>query len=82
MEKKSWNEFMKSGLFTFTNSFLHIFGWAIVIEKHIGTNIVKDVYPARVKFRGFKEETNTEMYQKISEYMVKNANELEKEAKE
>ena len=39
-------------------------------------------YPARCKFRGFSENTNTEGYQKISKYMLDNAEELFKEANE
>ena len=32
---------------------------------------VKDVYPARVKYRGFGEKNNIEGYIKVSEYMNK-----------
>ena len=31
-EKKTWAEFRNTGLLLFTNSFLHIFGWAITLE--------------------------------------------------
>lgn len=39
-----------------------------------------DCYPARVKYRSFAEENNSEGYKKVSEYMVKNATKLEQEA--
>jgi len=59
---------------------LHTFGWAIVFEMDKGE--VTDVYPARVKFRGFSEKNNTEGYQAVSKYLKDNAKELEKESLE
>lgn len=59
---------------------LHTFGMAIVFDMDGGE--VKDVYPARVKFRGFGEKNNTEGYIKVSEYMNKNAGILFEESKE
>lgn len=41
---------------------------------------VKSVYPARVKFRGFNNDSVSKSYQKISEYMKDNATELSDEA--
>ena len=41
-----------------------------------------DCYPARVKFRGFGEENNTEGYQKVSQYMRDNAGKLFEEAED
>jgi hypothetical protein len=64
------------------NSFLHTFGWAIVVEADKETGEITGAYPARVKFRGFDEETNTEGYKKVSKFMKENADELEKEANE
>lgn len=60
---------------------LHTFGWAICLEMDEDGEIT-DVYPARVKFRGFNEESNTNGYIKISKYMKENADELLEEAKE
>ncbi len=42
---------------------------------------VKNVYPARVKFRGFDDKSVGESYIKISEYMKDNVDELLKETK-
>ena len=85
--KKSWDEFRETGLMLIINQFLHIFGWAIVVEMYddkegdkAGT--VKTAYPARVKFRGFGTESTSKAYEKISKYMKENAEVLEKEAKE
>lgn len=77
-DKRSWQEFQDSGLFWWINMLLHTFGWAIVIKKDNG--VVTEVYPARVKFRGFSEENNTHGYQKVSNYMKENAEELYKES--
>lgn len=79
---KTWEEFRSSGLFWWMNSLLHTFGWAIVVELHRETGEVVSAYPARVKFRGFDEASNTEGYIKLSEYMANNAKDLLEEAKE
>ena len=80
-KKKSWKEFRDSGLLWWINMILHTFGWAICLEMDEDGEIT-DVYPARVKFRGFNEESNTNGYIKISKYMKENADELLEEAKE
>ena len=87
IEKKTWQEFRESGLFWWINMILHTFGWAIVINfddynKEIDTGIISEVYPARVKFRGFDENNNTEGYQKVNKFMNENAEQLEKESLE
>lgn len=80
-KKKSWKEFRDSGFLWWINMILHTFGWAICLEVDEDGEIT-DVYPTRVKFRGFNEETNTSGYIKISKYMKENADELLEEAKE
>ena len=79
--KKTWKEFKDSGLLWWINMILHMFGWAIVfsVEKD---GSIKDIYPARVKFRGFDEESNTKGYINVSRYIKDNSNELFKESKE
>lgn len=79
--KKTWNEFRESGLLFVTNQFLHIFGYALVYNFDDNGEI-KEVYPARVKYRGFGEKQIEDGYKKISKYMVDNAVELEKESRE
>ena len=79
--RKSWKEFRESGLLFITNQFLHIFGYALVYNFDDNGEI-EEVYPARVKFRGFGDKQIEEGYQKISKYMVDNAVELEKESRE
>ena len=76
--KKEWSEFRSTGLVVFINQILHIFGWAIVFEIENGE--IKNVYPARVKFRGFNDRTTEEAYKKISQFMVDNAKKLNSEA--
>lgn len=80
IEKKSWNEFRESGLLWWINMILHTFGWSIVIDMKDGDII--NVYPARVKFRGFNEEGNTKGYIKVSNYLNENSEQLLKEANE
>ncbi len=84
--RKDWNEFRKSGLLLFINQILHVFGWAIVFDfeaydKETDDGIIKDVYPARVKFRGFEADSVSKSYVKITEYMNENIKELLDEAK-
>ena len=76
----SWKEFRDSGMLWWINMILHTFGLAIVFDME--NDEIKDVYPARVKFRGFGEKNNTEGYIKVSEYMNKNAGILFEESKE
>ena len=65
----------------FVNSFLHIFGWAIVIELDENNKVISS-YPARVKFRGFDEANVSKAYINLSKFMEENASDLKKEAEE
>lgn len=80
VERKTWQEFRDTGLFLLINQFLHIFGWSLVVVVDNPTGEVVQVYPARVKFRGFDNEDTTEAYKKISDYMASNASTLKEEA--
>lgn len=80
VEEKTWKEFRDSGFLWWINMILHTFGWAIVVE--VEGDEIKRAYPARVKFRGFNEEANTDGYINVSRYMNNNASELAKEANE
>ncbi|HEY4288269.1 MAG TPA: hypothetical protein VGN00_14290 [Puia sp.] len=80
VEKKSWDEFRKAGLLWLINSTLHLFGWAIVVETEEG--VVKNCYPARVKFRGFDGQSNDEGYKSVTDYLAENIDELKKETED
>lgn len=82
IEKKSWKEFREHGLLWWINMNLHTFGWAIVINIDDATGEIVEAYPARVKFRGFDEKSNTEGYIKVSQYLKENAETLDSEARE
>lgn len=77
--KKTWKEFRESGFLWWINMILHTFGWAIVVDVE-DNGEVTNAYPARVKFRGFKDKNNTEGYIKVSQYMKDNVSELLEEA--
>lgn len=81
MNKKTQKEFRESGLLWFVNSILHMFGWSIVVEIDDNGDII-NVYPARVKFRGFSEQLNTEGYQKVTKYIAENIDDLLEEVDE
>lgn len=78
IDKKTWKDFKKAGMLWFVNSILHVFGWSIVVELKANGEIV-DVYPARVKFRGFSEDSNTQGYKNITNYLKENVNDLHEE---
>jgi len=72
LEKKTCVEFQNSGLLWWINRSLHLFGWAIVIEDN-------EMYPARCKYRGFSEKVEDNGFHTLTQYLVDNANELNKE---
>jgi len=70
IRKKTWKEFRDTGLLTFVNTFLHIFGWAIVLEmKDEVEDEVIGAFPARTAFKGFSEDVADEAYKKVSSYL-------------
>ena len=80
IEKISWVAFRSNGLLWGVNRFLHLFGVAIVFDfNEDGT--LKEVYPARCKFRGFDEDSNKEGFQNITSFMEKNIEQLKEEVK-
>lgn len=79
VNRKTWQEFKDTGMLWFANMILHVFGWSIVCEIEEGKVI--NAYPARVKFRGFTEQINSDGYIKLSQYMSDNAETLLKESK-
>ena len=80
INRKTWEEFRNSGLLWWVNQQLHIFGWSIVVV--MADDKILVAYPARVKYRGFDDNNNTQGYIKVSKYMKENADELLDEAKE
>jgi len=75
--KKNWSEFRESGMLFFINTVLHFFGWAIVFEMKDG--LVTDVYPARVKYRGFSEPMQDIGHAMVGKYLAKEAAALKQE---
>jgi hypothetical protein len=72
--RKTWEEFRETGLLFFINQILHVIGWAITID--IDDNEIKDVYPARVKFRGFDGKIVDQGYTKVTRFLKNNIDEL------
>jgi len=71
IERKKWEEW--------TNRMLHTFGWAIVFEELEGKVI--DVFPARVKFRGFDEQSEEAGFIGLTQYLKDNVDSLVEETK-
>jgi len=78
VEKRSWEEFQANGMLWWINRILHLFGWAIVFEMDDDNNI-KEVYPARCKFRGFDPTSETKGFNKLTNYLTANIQELAKD---
>lgn len=74
VEKKTWQEFRESGMLWFANRILHMFGWAIVFE--FDKNELTEVYPARVKFRGFDHKVEESGFIKVTRFMKENIEKL------
>ena len=86
IEEKRWHEFRDTGLLAFVNSFLHLFGWAIVFledtDSETGEKFISRVFPARTKFRGFDNEAIGRCYAQLSNYMYENGKVLKEESEE
>ena len=80
LERKTWEEFYKTGLFLIINQILHIFGWVIVFSEDADYKI--EVFPARTSYRGFSEYTTSASYKKVAEYLKENSKELYEEIQE
>ena len=68
MTRKSWKEFQESKLLWWVNRSLHLFGWALVAEADDDGNIT-EVYPARVSFRGFSQESEELGFAGLTHYL-------------
>lgn len=74
MKKISLKEFKESGLLWFINRQLHLFGIALVVD------IDKDeIYPIRCEYRGFSEESEERGYKAVTDYLLKNIEDIEKD---
>lgn len=86
VNKRTWDEFRKTGLFMFINTILHAFGWAICVEVERYDELGEDApvtrcYPARVKFRGFSEKDQNQMHERIANYLEQVSPNLKEEIK-
>lgn len=82
VKRRSWETFRDYGLLWWVNRVLHLLGWAIVcsIDKESGK--ILEVYPARVRFRGFDGKSETEGFRKVTKFLKGNAEDLLEEAEE
>lgn len=78
-DRYNWEEFRSSGLLWAVNSFLHLFGFAIVFDYDDKDKLLNKVYISHTRFRGFSEECNDREYKHLTEYMKNNADKLYKE---
>lgn len=79
IERIEWEEFRKSGLLWFVNRILHFFGVAICFEYDDESHALKDVFPARCKFRGFSAECETEGFKELYKFMKINLPEISRD---
>lgn len=81
IEKRTWKEFQDAGLLWWVNRGLHLFGWSIIFIQN-ENNEITEVYPARVKFRGFNEDSEERGYQRLTNCMNETMPELLKEVED
>lgn len=72
LHRKEWEEFRDSKLLWFCNTFLHLFGWALVFNDGV-------VFPAKTSYRGFPEDVNTDGYKGLTNYLNDNIVQLMKD---
>ena len=80
-EEKTWLDLRKTGLLMFINSFLHIFGWCIIVELDDDGNFQR-AYPARTKWRGFSSEAIDRAYKNVTHAMKEDIDQLVKDVDE
>ena len=80
-EEKTWLDFRKTGLLMFINSFLHIFGWCIIIEME-DDGTFRRAYPARTKWRGFSSDAMDRAYRNVTKTMKEDIDQLLKDVEE
>jgi hypothetical protein len=81
IERKSWEEFRASGLLWWINRTLHLFGWAIVVGIESDGEVF-EVYPARVRFRGFDTDSEIKGFIALTDHLGENIKALQEEAGE
>lgn len=79
--RKTWKEFYDTGLLWWVNRILHTFGWAIVFDIN-DAGVVIDVFPVRCTYRGFGVDSEEEGFKKVTKYLAKEVNELQKDVHE
>lgn len=77
IRKSEWQKFRDCGLLFYVNILLQVFGWVLVVEMENGE--IVNAYPARTEYRGFAEDVQSEEYEKISEFLAKNAEQNHKD---
>ena len=78
IERMDLKEFKDTGMLWYINQQLHLFGMALVIEED-ENGMLKELYPAKCKFRGFSNSVSDKGYRKLTEYMVENSEDLLKD---
>ena len=75
---RNWDEFINTGLMTFVNIFLQIFGWNIRVVKD-EFNHIERVYPVRIANRNINEDEFKSAHIDLNYFLNKNLKFLTKE---
>ncbi len=78
MERKSWEEFITSGLLWWANRMLGVFGWTIVPDFDADGRVT-DVYPARTDMRLASEPVDLHGFDCLHRWLMRNIKELSDE---
>ena len=79
IQKQTWEEFQKTGLLWWINRTLHLFGYSIIYEYDNGA--LKEVYPAKVPYRGFPKTDEAINFNTLTNYVKDNINQLAEQTK-
>ena len=79
IERKTWQEFRNAGMMWWINRILHIMGWSIVVSVDEETGDITECFPARVKYRGFDNNSEMKGHQKVTQYIADNIDDLKNE---
>lgn len=80
-DNKNWDNFVNTGLLTFINSFLQIFGWMVYVVKDEDGK-VKQVYPKRTNNRTLNQDEVVNAHIKLRRFLNDNNKSLNKDISE
>ena len=67
-QKKTWEEFIDSGMLWWVNRIIHTFGWSIVVAEG-NDGLIANAYPRRTTWLGFSDEVNEAKFEDFKNHI-------------